>query len=109
MENVHWSIQSRSYRWLGILNKVFFTTRYISWWQLSGTTPELIGLCENMIKIVSRCSLLKCDDVRLKKLTNSTRWCKLCDHAEDENILHCVMQCPFLMNIEQVCIMILVC
>ena len=55
---------------------------------------ELISMCENIVRIVCRCSLLKCDDVNSKKMTNSCRWCELCDLYAEENVKHCVMKCP---------------
>ena len=94
LESVYWSIQFKSYQCFKILNGLCHPPNYLSWWQLSDTLPELICICEDMVKIVCRCSLLKCDDVRLKGLTNSARWCDLCDLAEEENIFNCIMQCP---------------
>ena len=51
-------------------------------------------MCENMARIVCKSSLLKCDDVRLKSLTGSWRWCELCALSVEEDLWHCIMQCP---------------
>ena len=67
---------------------------YLCWWQISDHHPELIGMCENMARLVCKSSLLKCDDVILKSLTGSWRWCELCPLSVEEDLWHCIMQCP---------------
>ena len=47
-----------------------------------------------MAKFVCDASLLKADDVRLKKLNRSSRFCSYCDLSEEDNIGHLVLQCP---------------
>ena len=44
--------------------------------------------------IVCRYSLIKSDDIRLKRDLNSARWCWFCDLAEEENGRHCILLCP---------------
>ena len=78
---------------LNILNMLSFTPRYIIWWQLSDMSSEVICMCENMFKLISSSSHLEGDD-RLKRQTNSTRWCKKCDLSEEAHVIRCVMRCP---------------
>ena len=52
--------------------------------------------CETLAHLVCHASLLKTDDVRLKRLHRSERVCALCDLYEDDNVRHLVMQCPSL-------------
>ena len=52
--------------------------------------------CEIVARLVCHASLLKADDVRLKRLNKSDRVCSLCDLYEDDNVKHLVMQCPAL-------------
>ena len=47
-----------------------------------------------MAKLLSGASRLKCDDTRLKGLTQSFRNCSRCDMYTAENLHHLVMQCP---------------
>ena len=52
-----------------------------------------------MAKIVCRCSMLKCDDVRLKAQLQSCRWCDLCDMSVEEDAVHCILRCPTFQDI----------
>ena len=52
-------------------------TRYLTWWDLADRNPNLTQMCENMAKIVSRASRLKCDDYRFKSATTSIRCAKI--------------------------------
>ena len=55
--------------------------------------PDQMGICEIMAKLLCRCSLLKSDDVRLKNLTPSNRWCDCCDISNVEDVRHLVRYC----------------
>ena len=52
-----------------------------------------MGICEIMAKLVCRCSMLKSDDLRLKNLTASNRWCELCEMSEVEDVRHLILNC----------------
>ena len=77
-----------------VLHSAMSRSRYLSWWELSDKFPHLIRICENMAKLLSGASRLKCDDTRLKGLTQSFRNCSRCDMYTAENLHHLVMQCP---------------
>ena len=47
-----------------------------------------MGACETGVRIECRASLLESDDVRLRRMTNSFRWCARCDLSERENAKH---------------------
>ena len=46
-------------------------TRYSTWWAISDKFPSMMRLCENLVKIASKCSKLKADDYRLNGLSQS--------------------------------------
>ena len=58
----------------------------------------LMKMCETLARLVCHASLLKTDDVRLKRLNRSERVCFFCDLYEDDNVRHLVMQCPKLQS-----------
>ena len=62
---------------------------------------ELIntGMCENMVRLISRASPLQSGDCRLEGLTHSHRACSMCDSYIIEDVNHKVMQCPFSENL----------
>ena len=62
--------------------------------QVSDRYPQTMKSCEILAKLVCHASLLKTDDVRLKRLHRSARTCALCDLYEEDNVRHLVMQCP---------------
>ena len=45
-----------------------------------------------MAKIVCRCSMSKCDDVRLKGMSQSCRWCDFCDMSVEGDDVHCILR-----------------
>ena len=55
--------------------------------------PECMGTCEVMAKLLCRCSMLKSDDIRLRSLTATNRWCEFCDlpEAEDARRMYVLM------------------
>ena len=55
--------------------------------------PDWMGVCEIMAKLLCRCSLLKSDDVRLKNLTPSNRWCEQCEFSNVDDIRHLILDC----------------
>ena len=68
--------------------------RYLSWWEASDKRPNLIGMCENMARLVSHSGRIKSDDVQLKGLIPSQRSCSECDLCALEDLHHIVMQRP---------------
>ena len=93
LERTFWAIQARSHESLSILARVCHSRRYLVWWELSDMFPDWMSICEIMAKLICRCSLLKSDDVRLKSLTPSNRWCDLCEFSNVEDIWHLIMDC----------------
>ena len=79
---------------LSILSKVVEGPAYSIWWQLSDKSPMLVGKCEIMVKLLCKCSLLKGDDIRLRRGTIASRMCIQCEMACPEDTMHMVMQCP---------------
>ena len=80
---------------LDLLKRIDSGCRYLSWWYLSGKYPTLMYICENLSKIVCHASLLKSDDIRLKRQT-AAKFCELCDLSVIDDANHLVMQCPSL-------------
>ena len=99
LEKTYRLIQCNAHRSLEYINKLCSSPMYLCWWYISDNNSNLIGICENMACVVCRGSRLKCDDVRLKSLTNSWRWCELCDFSVEEDLWHCIMQCPAFQDI----------
>ena len=54
----------------------------------------MLGACAKVLKLSSRASLLECDNVKLKGMTNSYRWCARYDLTEEENARHILIRCP---------------
>ena len=51
-------------------------------------------MCETMSRLVCHASLLRMDDVRLKKFSAFARCCPLCDLSAPDDVKHLVLQCP---------------
>ena len=99
LEDTFWSIEARLYKELDILVRVCSGPRFLTWWYLSNKFPEMVNICENLAKMVSHTSLLKCDDVRLKSLPRCNRICSLCELFCIEDSYHIVLQCPGTQNL----------
>ena len=78
------------YEYVIFSHELSHSSRYLICWRLS----DQMGRCETMATIVCRSSLLKCDDIRLKRDLNSAKWCEFRDLTEEENARHCILQCP---------------
>ena len=72
----------------------FKTEHCLTWWLLSNQYPSKIRMCENMAKLVCRCSNLYSDNITLKGSNLSNRACINCDLFQEENIEHIVLHCP---------------
>ena len=94
LEKIFWTIQNKSHESLLLIEKVCHTPRYLVWWELSDIFPDKMGMCEIMAKLVCRCSMLKADDLRLRNLTVSYRWCEFCQFSEVEDAKHLILNCP---------------
>ena len=94
LEDVFWNIQFCAFQSLDIIRNVNVNCAYLTWWYLSDKFPTAMKICETLARLVCHASLLKTDDVRLKRLNRSERVCSLCDLYEDDNVRHLVMQCP---------------
>ena len=58
-----------------LLNRLNRQSMYLPWWDLSDSTPSMIGVCEAMARLVCHASRLKVDDQKLKSLTPSHKMC----------------------------------
>ena len=94
LEDVYWRLQFNVCRSLDIIGLSSPDCRYLTWWYLSDKYPQVIRSCETIARLVCHASLLKVDDVRLKRLNRSDRSCSLCDMYEYDNVEHLVMHCP---------------
>ena len=94
LEDVYWCMKSRCHKSLELLSEICTTTRYVIWWQIADKSPQLMRDCETMVKLICHASLLKIDDVRLKRLTIANRFCTLCDLGSVDDSRHMVMECP---------------
>ena len=94
LDDTFWSLEARLHKELDLLVRVCPDARYLSWWNLLNRYPEMIYISETMARIVSHASLLKIDDVRLKRQPRSNRVCTGCEMYVIEDIYHIVMQCP---------------
>ena len=95
LEDTFWSLEARLYRDLNLLTQVCSGPRCLVWWTLSNKYPGMMRICENMSKMICHASLLKCDDVRLKRLSPGNRVCSLCELYAIEDTYHVMMQCPY--------------
>ena len=111
LEDIFWCIESRCHKSLELINSICSTSRYLIWWQLSDKFHSLLKDCETMAKLICHSSLLRTDDVRLKRLPIAYKFGPLCDHGAMDDSFHMVMQCPALQpnrtsmfnEIEQIC------
>ena len=111
LEDVYWCIEARCHKSLEMINKICITSWYLVWWQLSDRFHYPLKECEIMAKLLCHASLLRTDDVRLKRLPMTSKFCPLCDHGAMDDPFHMVMQCPALQakrnvmfhEIEQIC------
>ena len=90
LEDVFWDSSKLIHRDNNLLYGTVGHTRYMSWWRLADLYPPLIRMCENMATLVCHASNLKCDDARLKGLSQSNKAC----WNLVENVYHMIMQCP---------------
>ena len=91
---MYWRLQFNVCRSLDIIGLTSQDYRYLTWWYLSDKYPCAMRSCEIVARLVCHASLLKADDVRLKRLNKSDRVCILCDMYEDDNVKHLIMKCP---------------
>ena len=98
LEEVYWCIEARCHKSLELINKICVNSQYLVWWQISDRSHYLLKECEIMAKLLCHASLLRTDDVRLKRLPVASRFCPLCDHSAMDDTFHMVMQCPFLQD-----------
>ena len=94
LEDVFWEVEFRTRKHLDIIRRTSSSCIYLTWWYLSDKYPHMMSMCETIAKLVCHASLLKSDDVRLRRLNRSSRFCSLCDLSEEDNVNHLVLQCP---------------
>ena len=94
LEDMYWRIEYKLQKSLDLVSAINPNPEYLTWWALSDRYPEYISICETMARLVCHASLLKMDDVRLKKLSMFSRCCPLCELAAPDDVKHLVLQCP---------------
>ena len=94
LEDAYCQVECRLHRSLELLESLGCANRYLTWWYIADKFSFQISTCQIMAKIVCHASLLKADDVHLKRSSTAARFCPLCDLAHKDNIMHLVMHCP---------------
>ena len=94
LDEMMWKIEYRLQKTLDLVCAINPNPKYLTWWALSDKYPEYTSMCETMARLVCHASLLKMDDVRLKKLTMFSRCCPLCESSAPDDVKHLVLQCP---------------
>ena len=94
MEDGDCHVLYKNVRKVPTLFNVIDKTYYLIWWILSDNDPKRMGVCEKMAALVSEASLLKANDVRLKRATFWSKTCIRCHMSALEDARHIVMQCP---------------
>ena len=97
-EDMFWYSTKAIYKENKLLDKVNGVGKFSVWWWISDIWPNMIGMCETMVKIICRTSKLKVDDYSLKGGTHSLKACDKCEMYAVEDIFHILMQCPFFQN-----------
>ena len=95
LEDTYWNIEFRLHKSLDLLKGVCKECRYLSWWKISDEHPELMRKCEILARIVCHATILKGDDIRLKRQYGVDKMCNLCDMYEQEDAKHLVLNCPY--------------
>ena len=99
IEDQDWRIKITLFKSIRTLHEVSGKVRYSVWWSFADEFPEKVKQCEDLVKILSGASRLKCDDPRLKCASRVERMCEACDEYAIEDVKHVVMHCPFLNHI----------
>ena len=79
LEDVFWNSVKFLYRENDLLVSVLINTMYLPWWSMSDKEPNMMCICENMVKLICHASRLRCDDIRLKGQSHSHLACSECD------------------------------
>ena len=75
LDECFWRIQVRCHRNLDLMYEVCGGPSYLCWWKIADYNHNLMKCCEMMVRLVSHSSLLKTDDVRLKRSSVASRFC----------------------------------
>ena len=75
LDEVSWCLKARCLKNLDLLTNICTSSRSLIWWQLADKLYGLFRDCEVMVKLLSHAGLLKTDDVRLKSLPLSQKFC----------------------------------
>ena len=102
LDEVFWCIQSRCHESLTMITNVSQTVGYSIWWQIADAQLSQMYNCETMVRLLSRSSKLRSDDVTLKRASAASRFCPLCELGALDDVTHLVMQCPTLQDIRNV-------
>ena len=78
LEECFWGIQALCHRSMDLILNACEMSTYLIWWQLSDVKHGLMRCCETMARIVSHASLLRADDVRLKRSSVASIFCTSC-------------------------------
>ena len=90
----YWLIEVNLRTSLDVISTVNVNPRYLVWWTISDNDHTCKYFCETMAWIVCHASLLKSDDLRLKKQHRTARLCSHCNFSAIVNARHIIMQCP---------------
>ena len=93
LEDMFWNVPFRVHRSLDLVSRVSNSSQYLTRWKLFDKYPTMMHISEALSKLTCHTSLLKSEDVQLKKLPRSSRLCCQWDFSERENANHLIMQC----------------
>ena len=89
-----WGTRAQEVNALSILSNIVDGPAYSIWWEISDADPALIRACEIMVKLLCKSSMLKGDQIRLRRGTIGARMCIQCGLGAIEDASHLIMQCP---------------
>ena len=89
-----WGTRAQEVNALSILSNIVDGPAYSIWWEISDADPALIRACEIMVKLLCKSSMLKGDQIRLRRGTIGARMCIQCGLGAIEDAAHLIMQCP---------------
>ena len=96
IDNQDWSFTAPLFRDTYYLRSTLSATEsYLAWWEISNNFPDMIFMCENLARLVCKCSNLNSDNVTLKGTNLSLCACNNCQMFQEEDLEHLVLQCDF--------------
>ena len=89
-----WGTKVHETQALSLVSKITNGPAYSVWWEISDADPTLVRVCEIMVKLLCKSSMLKGDLIRLRRGTVAERMCVHCNLGAIEDATHLIMQCP---------------